>query len=225
LKGDVSGMKGILSIISKEWKCFIGSDRGLFFFYGFLVVSWSLFLAFREQPDSMTAPWWLIFFSVVVTANFSNTVFISERINGFLEIVISSGYSRMTILTGKILFILMMSSILGLVCVVAGTITRSYLNNEPISINIMDLCVYIVSAVFNTTGAAFLSVRMTNPRLLHIANMVMLTLLIIIHSVMSQFFDVPNTLLSALILLFGIIFFLAAVREFKSERILRPVDM
>lgn len=219
------GTNGIQSIISKEWKCFVGSDRGLFFFYGFLIVSWSLFLAFREQPDSMTAPWWLIFFSVVVTANFSNTVFISERINGFLEIVISSGYSRMTILAGKILFIMGMSSILGLLCVVAGTITRSYLNNQPLSVNIMDIGVYIVSAFFNTTGAAFLSVRMSNPRLLHIANMVILTLLIIVHSVLSQFFDVPDIMLAAIILMFGSIFFLAAVREFNSERILRPVDM
>lgn len=218
-------MKGIRSIIAKEWKCFIGSDRGLFFFYGFLIVSWSLFLAFREQPDSMTAPWWLIFFSVVVTANFSNSVFISERINGFLEIVISSGYSRMTILAGKILFILIMSSVLGLLCVVAGTVTRSYLYNHPVTFDYMDIIVYIVSALFNTTGAAFLSVRMTNPRLLHIANMAMLTLLIIIHSVMSQFFEVPDSMLAALILLFGIIFLLAAIREFNSERILRPVDM
>ncbi len=218
-------MKGIQSIISKEWKCFIGSDRGLFFFYGFLIVSWSLFLAFREQPDSLTAPWWLIFFSVVVTANFSNTVFISERISGFLEIVISSGYSRMTILAGKILFILMMSTILGLLCVVAGTITRSYLYNQSLSINLMDLGIYIASAFFNTTGAAFLSVRMTNPRLLHIANMAMLTLLIIVHTVLSQFFVVPDFMLAVIILTLGIVFFLAAVREFNSERILRPVDM
>ncbi|HEX2955558.1 MAG TPA: hypothetical protein VHO70_01930 [Chitinispirillaceae bacterium] len=218
-------MKGLQSIISKEWKCFIGSDRGLFFFYGFLIVSWSLFLAFREQPDTMTAPWWLIFFSVVVTANFSNTVFISERINGFLEIVISSGYSRMTILAGKIIFILGMSLILGVLCLVAGTITRSYLNGQNLYIDMMDIAVYIVSAFFNTTSAAFLSVRMTNPRLLHIANMVILTLLIIIHAVMSQFFDVPVIMLSAIILLAGIIFFIAAVRVFNSERILRPVDM
>jgi ABC-type Na+ efflux pump permease subunit len=217
--------QGIKAIIAKEWRCFVGSDRGLFLFYGFLLVSWSLFLAFREQSEEMSAPWWLIFFSVVVTANFSNTIFISERINGSLEILISSGYSRMAILFGKIAFILIMSIVMGLICLLVGTFIRSYFVDQSVSFSVMEIVIYIFSALFNTTSAAFLSVRMGNPRLLHIANMLMLTLLIIIHSVMSTFFNVPAYLLTSLLMLFGIGFLVAAVREFNSERILRPVDL
>jgi ABC-type Na+ efflux pump permease subunit len=218
-------MQSIKSIIIKEWKCFVGSDRGLFFFYGILLVSWSMFLALREQPVEMSAPWWLIFFSVVVTANFSNTVFISERINGSLEILISSGHSRMAILFGKIVFILIMSIVMGLFCVTAGTFIRGYLTEKSVSFEVMDIAVYIAAALFNTAGAAFLSVRMGNPRLLHIANMVMLTTIVIIHSVLSAFFNVPIYMLTSLLLLASGIFLVAAMREFNSERILRPVDL
>lgn len=218
-------MQSIKSIVIKEWKCFVGSDRGLFFFYGILMVSWSMFLAFREQPEDLSAPWWLIFFSVVVTANFSNTVFISERINGALEILISSGHSRMAILYGKIIFILIMSIVMGLFCVVAGTFTRGFLVDKNASIAVMDIIVYIAAALFNTAGAAFLSVRMGNPRLLHIANMVMLTMIVIIHSVISTFFNVPAYILTILLLLSSGLFLVAAAREFNSERILRPVDI
>jgi ABC-type transport system involved in multi-copper enzyme maturation permease subunit len=148
-------VQSIKSIVIKEWKCFVGSDRGLFFFYGILMVSWSMFLAFREQPDDLSAPWWLIFFSVVVTANFSNTVFISERINGALEILISSGHSRMAILYGKIFFILIMSIVMGLFCVTAGTFVRGFFVDKSASIAVMDIVVYIAAALFNTVVQLF----------------------------------------------------------------------
>ena len=218
-------MRGIKSIFVKEWKCFTGSDRGLFLFYSVLIISWSLFLAFREKPSEVGGPWWLIFFSVVVTANFSSTVFISERINGALEILITSGFSRKTILIGKMVFILCMSVVMGIACLGLGTVFRNSFNGGNEVLSLMDFFAFIGAAFYNTAGAAFLSVRMSNPRLLHIANMLVLTVLVILYSVLSFYQHMPPYALVVALFVIGAFFTWLAIREFESERVLRPVDL
>ena len=105
-------MKELKTVIYKEWKCFIGSDRESLFFIQFLYypgVSFWLVAMTRLCEQVLFG----LCFSVVVAANFSNTVFISERISGALEILITSGLSRSSILFGKMSFVMGMSLVIG----------------------------------------------------------------------------------------------------------------
>jgi ABC-type transport system involved in multi-copper enzyme maturation permease subunit len=218
-------MRGIRAVVEKEWRCFRGSDRGLFIFYGVLVVSWSLFLAFRENPAMTSGPWWLVFFSVVVTANFSNTVFISERVNGALEILITAGFSRKAILAGKMLFILLMSVFMGFICLLLGMIIRNSIQGASDFLLAEDFLIFTGAAFLNTSGAAFLSVRMSNPRLLHIGNMFILLLIVILYSVLSFATVVSPLILVIMLFTVSLLFTWLAAIEFESERILRPVNL
>ena len=108
-------MKKLNAIISKEWKSFIGSDRGVFAVYAILILSWSFLPLYKGFSMGMEDVWWL-FFSVVISGNFSNTVFVSERLSGSMEILLTSGFPRDTVLFGKAAFITGISIAIGTLC-------------------------------------------------------------------------------------------------------------
>jgi ABC-type transport system involved in cytochrome c biogenesis permease component len=219
-------LKSIRAVIAKEWKCFIGSDRGMFVLYMFLVLTWSVLLATRSSANFNAGPLWLVFFSVVITANFSNTIFISERVSGALEILITSGFSRNAVLYGKMLFILAMSLIFGILCITITFLFQKFIyNNELQQIDISGFFLYAGSAFLNVASSAYLSVRMSNPRLLHFANMFLLGTVVGIYMLLSSMFNVH--------LFFLILFFCAAAVFicwraqilYNSEKILQPIYM
>ena len=108
-------MKKLNAIISKEWKSFVGSDRGVFAVYAVLILSWSFLPLYKGLSMGMEDVWWL-FFSVVISGNFSNTVFVSERLSGSMEILLTSGFPRDTVLFGKAAFITGISIAIGTLC-------------------------------------------------------------------------------------------------------------
>ena len=87
-------MNQCLLVLRKEWLNFVCSDRSVFFIYLFLVAGWGMLLATMDHGGSIGSPLWLVFFSVIIAANFSTTVFVSERMSGSLEILLTSGLSR-----------------------------------------------------------------------------------------------------------------------------------
>ena len=109
-------MRDILLIIKKELTGFIKSDRGIFILYGILVVAWS-FLIYSNMNTltSKTGYLWLVSFSVIVSGNFSTTTFVSERMSGSLEILLTSGVTRRCILLGKILYVILYICLLNIV--------------------------------------------------------------------------------------------------------------
>lgn len=217
-------MKGLKTVICKEWKCFIGSDRGVFILYAVLVLSWSFFLVGGSDSSLRTGPLWLVFFSVVVAANFSNTVFISERISGALEILITSGLSRNSILFGKMSFVMGMSLVIGVGCIGLSCLWQYLMyDNEMIILRSVDFVTYAASAFVNTAGSAFLSVRMPNPRLLHLANLFLTGCIIAVYTFLSLNYPVPEFCLSLFLILVGLVSSILAKNEFNSERILQPV--
>ncbi|MBN1307767.1 MAG: hypothetical protein JXA18_07615 [Chitinispirillaceae bacterium] len=217
-------MSGILTILRKEWRCFIGSDRGIFIIYAVLIVSWSLMLAAPSNTTVQAGPLWLVFFSVVISANFSNTVFIAERVNGILEILLTSGLSRRDILYGKMLFVFGMSVGIGLFCAAVTPLWRLALYKEAASTLTGETLLLYCAAVFmNTACSAYLSVRMGNPRLLHLANLLLLGLLVTLHFVVSYYFTVPPFILPLALLFIGALATAAARRLYESEKILQPV--
>jgi len=211
------------TIVIKEWKCFTGSDRGAFLLYAVLIVSWSFFLAGGESLSN-SGPFWLVFFSVVVAANFSNTVFISERVTGALEVLITSGFSRNSILFGKMIFVMVMSLLIGAVCIALAELWNFtiYLNSSS-SFNVWDILTYATSAFVNVAGSAWLSVRMANPRLLHLANLFLLGGIITGYTILTQFYQLPDFVLSLVLAAIGAGISVLAKREFESERVIQPV--
>ena len=217
-------MKELKTVIYKEWKCFIDSDRGIFILYTVLVLSWSFFLVGGNDSSLRTGPLWLVFFSVVVAANFSNTVFISERISGALEILITSGLSRSSILFGKMSFVMGMSLVIGGSCMGLSCLWQYLMyDNEVAVLRSIDFFTYAASAFVNTAGSAFLSVRMPNPRLLHLANLFLTGCVIAVYTILSLYYPVPDFFLPLFLILIGLAGSILAKNEFNSERILQPV--
>ncbi len=217
-------MKGLKTIISKEWKCFTGSDRGVFILYAVLVLSWSFFLAGDGDSSLRTGPLWLVFFSVVVAANFSNTVFISERISGALEILITSGISRNSILFGKMSFVMIMSLVIGTFCMGLASLWQYFIYDYDITVlQPIDFLIYAASAFVNTAFSAFFSVRMSNPKLLHLANLFLTGCIVTVYTIMSRYYSLPEFYLPLFLILAGTGSSILAKKEFNSERILQPV--
>ncbi len=217
-------MNGTLTMLRKEWRCFLGSDRGIFILYAVLILSWSVVLAAPNENGFQAGPLWLVFFSVVISANFSNTVFIAERVNGILEILLTSGLSRKHILYGKMVFVAVMSIVIGLLCAAVSPFWRLLLYKELVWTIAPDALLLYAAAVFmNTAGSAYLSVKMSNPRLLHLANLLLLALLVTVHTVVSYYFTLPLWVLSLALALTGALATAAARRLYESEKILQPV--
>lgn len=217
-------MKGVLTIVQKEWRCFLGSDRGIFLLYLVLMLSWSIMLANPGESAVQAGQIWFIFFSVVISANFSNTVFIAERVNGILEILLTSGLSRKQILFGKMLFVAGMSIIIGIICMLISHVWRYILfDGGTQTLSVTDVIVYCCAVVMNTASGAYFSVKMGNPRLLHLLNLLALGGIVILHSVAVSFLTVPIFILPTLLLVFAAVCTMLALRLYESEKILQPV--
>lgn len=218
-------MNGILTVIHKEWRCFLGSDRGIFFVYGLLIVSWSIMMATGNGSDiTTTGPIWIVFFSVVISANFSNTVFISERTNGILEILITSGLARRDILYGKMIFVIGMSTVTGMICLAFSPLWELVIPTETeLAVNADSLLLYTSAVFMNAGNSAYLSIRMGNPRLLHIANILILAFITGLHSFAAIHTALSPVLLPFVLALLGAVSTVMARRLFESEKILQPV--
>lgn len=213
-------------MLQKEWRCFVGSDRGIFLLYLVLIISWSFMLASPSEGAVSAGPFWLVFFSVVISANFANTVFISERVNGILEILLTSGLSRRNILYGKMIFVAGMSIAIGVVCIALSQFWRVIIYGASgVSVSVHDLLLYTAAVFMSTASSAYLSVRMANPRLLHIANLFLLALIITLYTVCAQFWAIPPIAPALVLIVIGSGATYAAQRIYESEKILQPVSL
>jgi ABC-type Na+ efflux pump permease subunit len=217
-------MHSLRVVLAKEWKCFSGSDLGLFILYLFLVLVWSLLLVLNVKSDSSAGSSWFIFFSVVVTANFSNSVFISERVNGVLDIFITSGLSRNAILYGKMLFAFSMVLLIGAICaILTWVLSFTVMDYHGKVIGYLDYLIYACATFLNISSSAYLSVKMNNTRLLHFANIFLLAVIIIIYKLIDSYWGASLLYLSLILLLFGIFFCWRAQKLYNSEKVLQTI--
>ena len=220
-------MTGLKTVIRKEMKCFFGSDKSTFLVYAIITIIWSFALAFSLSADRH---FWLVFFSVIVAANFSSVVFISERVSGTLEVFITSGISRDAVLFGKMIFVIAMTAAVGAVCATLAAVWSATLYLGPdaaLSLNAGHAFLYLSVTFFNAAASAYLSVRMPNPRFLHFANLFMAGAIAVLYSFTAAAFNLSLQLSGALASLFflfaGVVFTFLARREFSGERIIRPI--
>lgn len=222
-------MKEIWLVTRKEWKGFAKSDGWIFIIYGILVIAWGLLLSNNIGIlTSGTGYLWLAFFSVIISGNFTNMAFVAERMSGSLEILLTSGVSRKSILNGKILFIIIVSMGMGFLCyLVALGINGVKGENVVFLIKVSpigeELILYFSACFMNAACGAWFSVRINNPRILPFINLFILVIIVVIHGIVSEMYALtPWSLIIALGFV-GILFYYFACRDFKSERVIQPV--
>jgi len=220
---------GTLVILKKEWMGFIGGERSAFLVYGILIVAWSLVFLTSGSESMNIGPLWVAFFSVLVSANFCNSVFIAERISGALEILITSGLSRDAVLYGKMVFTIVMTTVIGACCAMIA-IGGSLLIPETVAsvhqvISLSSVLLYLTATFVNAASSAYFSVRLSSPRLLYFVNLFLMGLIMTLYTVLNTYFAVPLILFAVLLTGLGVLFTWSARREFRSERIVQPVSM
>jgi ABC-type Na+ efflux pump permease subunit len=214
-------MTGLRTVIQKEIKCFFGSDKSTFLIYAMISLMWSFALLLEVGNGDF----WLVFFSVIVAANFSSTVFISERVNGNLEVLITSGLSRDAALFGKMIFIVAMTAAIGLVCALFAACWSAVLLDAgaPPPVSVYGALLYLSATFLNAAASAYFSVRLGNPRFLHFINLLMTGAFVAAYDAASSFFQMHPSILVLGFLLAGTLFTFLARREFAGERIIRPI--
>jgi len=226
-------MTGLATVVKKELKCF-GADKGQFLIYTVMSAVWGLALCLTGPAEGdVGARFWCVFFAVVVTSGFSGTVFISERVSGTLEVLITSGVSRDAVFFGKLIFVVVMSLAVGLLCAVFETAWNCVLDFNMkfwryfLLFGFSDVVLYVATVYLNAAVSAYLSVRMGNPRFLHFINVLITAGLLALYTWSTWSFSAPEghywPVLSAVFLLIGAVFTLLARREFAGERVTQPI--
>jgi ABC-type Na+ efflux pump permease subunit len=216
-------MKKIKAILGKEWANFKGSERGVFFIYGILIFSWSFFPLNKEFSSG---PIWWLFFSVIISGNFSNSVFVSERLNGAMEILLTSGFSRDTVFFGKIAFILAMSIIIGVICFSLSILWLSFAGQGAIEMETLrDGILFCAGVLMNVTFGAWMSLRLQSPRIIPFMTILLMGVIVGIFYAMSFFLHAPQWLLGVALTALAVIFGLLARKEFHGERVIQPIHL
>ena len=220
-------MSDALLIFRKEWASFVGSDRGLFLVYAVFIPGWSVLIATWKTNTPLITIIWYASFSVIVAAAFSNTIFVSERISGSLEILLTCGISRSGILYGKMAFILCMTVLVGALCMGLANVLKPVLNPWGVSpavvVGVSGIAVYCSASFLAAASSAYFSVLLPNPRILHFINLFMVMVFIFLFSRLSSIWHVPLFALAVFLTLGGVVFAMLAKKEFNSERIIKPI--
>lgn len=219
----------MLTMLRKEWRNFVGSEKGVFAVYVILVFVWS-FMPLYNNFGSFAlggAVWWL-FFSVIVSGNFANTVFVAERMSGSMEILLTSGFSRNGVLFGKVLFVMVMSAVIGTVCFGLSLLWVVLSGHAALVLGsslLYAVLLYSSGTFLNAAAGAWMSIRLSSPRLIPFVNILFMVCVCTAYYVLSRSFPVSEWLLSGLLCVAGAVFLALAKRDFNGERIIAPVDV
>jgi ABC-type Na+ efflux pump permease subunit len=210
-------MKKLNAILQKEWLNFKGSERGVFFIYCLLILLWSLFPLNREFGSG---PVWWLFFSVIISGTFSNSVFVSERLNGTMEILLTSGFSRDTVFFGKTAFVLLMTITIGAICSALSMVWLTLAGEVVIGIKMAeDGFFFCAGSLMNVTFAAFMSLRLQSPRIIPFLTLMLMAVIAAIFYALSSPLWLLGGLLTALAGIFGTF----ARKEFHGEKVIQPI--
>jgi ABC-type transport system involved in multi-copper enzyme maturation permease subunit len=236
-------VRDILLILKKEWRNFTGSEKGVFVVYGVLIFFWSFLPLSYYLPHSGAeafknqsvlggfafngAVWWL-FFSVIVSSSFASSVFIAERMSGSMEILLTSGFSRNSVLFGKVLFVFIICVVIGCCCFGLSSVwiaiaSRFYVFSARLIV--VSALLYCAGSFMNSTIAAWMSIRLSSPRLVPFANLLISSIIFGMYSILDKMFDASIWILVLLLVTAGIVFFVLAQKDFHSEKIIAPVDV
>jgi ABC-type transport system involved in multi-copper enzyme maturation permease subunit len=212
-------MKKLKAILEKEWLNFKGSERGVFLIYCLLVLLWSVFPLNSELGSG---PMWWLFFSVIISGTFSNSVFVSERLNGTMEIMLTSGFSRDTVFFGKIAFVLMMTIISGALCSALSMVWLSLAGQEALSLKTArDAFFFCAGSLMNVTFGAWMSLRLQSPRIIPFMTLMLMAVIV------AAFYALSSRLwvLGGILITSGWVFGMFARKEFHGEKVIQPIQL
>jgi ABC-type Na+ efflux pump permease subunit len=226
-------MNPTLTIVSREFKCFAGSDRGVFVVYGILVVLWSLlYLSRSAAGGEIISLLWAMTFAAVVGGNFAQTTFLAERMNGALEILLACGISRRAIVAGKTIFIVAMTIVIGFACLglaALWSVMAATLDYGAAPIGAEVFVVYGAAAFLNAAMSCWFSVVLPNPRVLHFINLgftlSLVALFYLATGPLHMDVHAASFLLTAILLAGGALFIALGIRAFSGERVIAPVTL
>jgi ABC-type Na+ efflux pump permease subunit len=217
-------MKAVILVLRKEWSAFLGSERGVFVVYAFLILSWS---CLPLSAGLGAGPVWWLFFSIIISGNFSNTVFVAERLSGSMEILLTCGLTREAVLLGKAAFVMLMSCAVGAAClglaVLWLSLTGKSATDDPQ--RLQALLLYLAGTLMNIGCAAWLSVRLQSPRIIPILSIGIAALIVAPYLILAYAVGAPQWILPAILLAAAAIFFFYALREFRGEKVVTPITL
>lgn len=226
-------MNPTLAIVSREFKCFSGSDGGVFVVYAVLVILWSLLYLSRSAADGeIISLLWAMTFAAVVGGNFAQTTFLAERMNGALEILLACGISRRAIVAGKTIFIVAMTIFIGFACLglaaLWGVVAAIFdYGAAPIGAEVF--AVYGAAAFLNAAMSCWFSVVLPNPRVLHFVNLGFTLSLVGLFYLATGLLHIDvhaaSFLLTAILLVCGAVFLALGIRAFSGEGVITPVTL
>jgi ABC-type Na+ efflux pump permease subunit len=226
-------LKGLQIIFKKEFKSFLGSGKGILFIYLFLILLWSLMFITTDLNASVPVlVIWLLTLSVIIGGNFSQNVFVAERITGSIEILLTMGLSRLEILVAKTLFVTVMTTILGFACmgismlwaVFGKTQAIEMISFNAIPFTYSDFLLFAVASFFNAASAAWLSIRLSNPRMLYFVNLGIMAALFAAYFLLTTYLQLHIFVFLAVLLLGGVFLFILAKESFEGEKVIQPVS-
>lgn len=220
-------MKQAGIIVRKEWACFTGSEKGVFVVYAVLVFVWSFLPRYNAAggPGFLSGLWWLSL-SVIVSSGFANSVFASERINGSMEILLTCGFSRNAVVLGKTAFVVLVSFVLGAVCLLLSLAwAMGNLEAYLVQAAMTDLLLYSGGAFMGAAAGAWMSIRFSSPRIMPFANLFLVVVICAAYYIAAQFVPMSEWILFLMTALAGGAFLWRAIKDFHGEKVIAPVDM
>ncbi len=214
-------------IFWKEWNSFKASDRSTFIVFSIIILIYStLFTAHGATASSNAELLWWMFFSFLLCNILGNTLFVSERMTGSFEILLTCGLNRSAILLGKYFYMVLMVLALGTIPTIIATGFNYFLLNRGDcsfmgSIPLTGIAIFAITTLYSSAMTALVSLGMKNPRTSGFLGMLALLLpsTIFIASGYSLLITTVVTC-SMGILLLGI-----AIRIMQGERILQPLNL
>ncbi len=217
-------------VAGKEWRSFVGNDLSMHMVYVVLVLLWSALLAGSGAggvPESVVL--WLLPFSVIVVSNAGQGVFVSERVSGAVEILLTSGLGRFEIVSGKMLFVGVLGTLTGYACMLLGMLWLWLLErwgvgpgSYPVG---ADFVVFACAVAVNTAMLAVLSVLLPNPRLSHFVSFLFMVLLLAAYYPAAATGRVSPWALAAALAVCAVALSAVALAVSRGERIARPVTL
>lgn len=220
-------MKWVM-IFQNELKSYFKSDKALFIAHIILILSFgSLYSSNFKDIATDMGVLWLVSFSVIVSSNFSYSTFVSERMNGMLEILLVSGIQRKDILFGKVVFVVLFSSLMGVLIYMVAILSNLILGDRQdynfYSSIITIFPIYLSACIFNVSTAAWFSIKLPNPRILSFLNLFVIIIIASLNLVVVNFFELSSHLIIIALLTGAIIFYRFALKEYLSEKVTKPL--
>lgn len=224
-------MNGLPAVLRKEWLSFLGGERSMFVVYGVIVLLWSLLFAgtgVAGAPE--TTVLWLLPFSVIVVSNFSQSAFVAERVNGAIEILLTCGLGRRTIVLAKMVFVAALALAMGCACMGLGSLWAWLADMNGMIARAaypgwQDLAVFVAAVVLNSALSALFSVALPNPRMTHFAIFFLMAAVLAVYYPLAGLSTASVWLLAAGLAVAALAVTSGALHAAGGERISRTVGL